>query len=983
MSVELEPKVAEGLDALPAEPGEAGPAAEEAGTQINGTTAILGASLSAAAAAWMASGIFRDFTAHYVALAGVVIGAGIIYASWRWRQPALQYGVIVVALVVGAALMAPDAQGGSATLPGLVQEALHSGGILQPPIPFDPGWRLILVVLFALLSAGGCALGVRFRRPKLGVVVSAPITMGAALVQPSSGEIANTAIALVAVVVGLTLAYGSELGGPGSGSGFETRRLLRGGAMAAGLAVAVLALSEAGFLFPQPAPHNVIPPQKPQLPPPMPDQVLFTYKASRPVPLRLGVIDTYDQAQRAWLLPAYDPARLQRLQPPTRIPSSPKTAAGAISVTVQIVDETGHALPAVASPERVSGTDQVITYDPLTQSLGIADRPLFAGLTYTVVGAPIPTGKELQASPVAPRSMAHWLVAPTPPDQVVTLLSSCAQRAAQAGIADDAFDRLQCVRQGFYDKVIASGPGVPVDLPAYRVGQMLQGGTASPYEITAAEALLARWAGIPSRIGYGYYGGDPRKDGTYAVHPVHGSMWLEAWFAGYGWVPVVGVPPHAQPSLRQEQKNQLPIQATDQIQLIVWVPVLFPTVTLLFVFVRWWLAHVLPVALLVALVLAAYPWIFKLIRRRRRRRWAQGSLERRIAVAYAEFRDLARDLTIGDPAASPVGFLDHIQEDAKHEELAWLATRALWGDLRRDLQPEDAENAERLAASVGRRLDRAQPVLNRVMARIARSSLREPYSTQLPNFWVELERGVDVSALAHLFRRRRPVRLGRRTALGAAALLILLVSTGSAGVLAVQNRPVDRHLVPATLGAFTLNEEKVAEERYRQAGPDSLVSDGLVFSIHHGKAVYGSVEESVFKPQYYIDDINDESDFADCTDHPEDCPGHEILMGVQDSFGSGEFHRIYYRDQRAYVMDLADQRIYVWFPRGTETMMLLDLISAFNTDGSADAMFQGLVDYEQGQAAAPIPVPSLPPPSPPPVQSYGPGGASPSPGAMP
>jgi hypothetical protein len=81
-------------------------------------------------------------------------------------------------------------------------------------------------------------------------------------------------------------------------------------------------------------------------------------------------------------------------------------------------------------------------------------------------------------------------------------------------------------------------------------------------------------------------------------------------------------------------------------------------------------------------------------------------------------------------------------------------------------------------------------------------------------------------------------------------------------------------------------------------------------------------------------------------------------------------------------MDLPDQRIYLWFPKGKETMMLLDLISQFSTQGSADGMFEGLIDFEQGRPAAPVPVPSLAPPSPPHDVGYGPSAGS-APGGKP
>src|SRR3546814_6278242 len=35
-----------------------------------------------------------------------------------------------------------------------------------------------------------------------------------------------------------------------------------------------------------------------------------------------------------------------------------------------------------------------------------------------------------------------------------------------------------------------------------------------------------------------------------------------------------------------------------------------------------------------------------------------------------------------------------VEKDAEHDELAWLVTRTLWGDLARDIRPDDVEAAE-------------------------------------------------------------------------------------------------------------------------------------------------------------------------------------------------------------------------------------------------------------------------------------------------
>ena len=86
---------------------------------------------------------------------------------------------------------------------------------------------------------------------------------------------------------------------------------------------------------------------------------------------------------------------------------------------------------------------------------------------------------------------------------------------------------------------------------------MLNGARANPYEITEAEALLARWAGLPSRIGYGWYGGVV-KDGWVELHPIHGSTWLEVWFQGYGWVPIVGYRLTPRPASTRTRRTPTP-----------------------------------------------------------------------------------------------------------------------------------------------------------------------------------------------------------------------------------------------------------------------------------------------------------------------------------------------------------------------------------------------------------------------------------------
>src|SRR5439155_5106925 len=97
-----------------------------------------------------------------------------------------------------------------------------------------------------------------------------------------------------------------------------------------------------------------------------------------------------------------------------------------------------------------------------------------------------------------------------------------------------------------------------------RVDEILNGTKeASPFEIVAMQTLLARWVGIPARIGYGFDGGTKNGDHL-EVHPRDGAVFPEVYFAKHGWLPVIGVPQKTKvsdasdPRLQQYKPGGLP-----------------------------------------------------------------------------------------------------------------------------------------------------------------------------------------------------------------------------------------------------------------------------------------------------------------------------------------------------------------------------------------------------------------------------------------
>lgn len=889
--------------------------------------------LSVAGAGWMAAGIFHGALPRAIAILGALIGVGGVAYSYRTRYPsAIQYATLPFALVIGALIVLPDVRGGSTSLPGLVSEALRSGGLGQPPIAFDPGWRFITVVLFAIVGAAASSLSIALNRPKVGVFLPVPLMFGAALIQPDEQTLTTSGIALVLLIGALAVSYGIDLAREGATSGkFEIRRFMRGGAVAAVLMAALVFLSQVGFLFPEQQRDEVIPPKRPDPPPPQADRVLFTVTSNRPGPWRLGVLDVYDG--KAWLLPPYDTKRFTEIpeegeisETPSEIKSNPETGQEMkFTANFLIKDIQGHVVPNVANPNVIETSGFSIRYDPRTQMFRLPAKRATDGMAYRVDSPAPPSGEELAEAPPPSDVMSEFLEVPPAPGEVETLLIEAPQT--------NAWDRLQYLRNAFYQKVVAAGSGNPVDVPPSRVSEMLAGGEATPFEITAAEGLLARWAGVPSRIGYGFYSGDrPDPAGqVFEIHPRHGSTWLEAYFEGHGWVAIVGVPPRAKGSLSEaDRKEEQTVRPTEELSLIVYVPVRLETITLLYEVVRYWVKAVAPFVAGGFLVLAFYPGSLKVIRRVRRRRSASALGPRaKVITAYAEFRDVANDLNLGDSVETPLEFTQAIAPDEEHEELAWLVTRSVWGDLTRDLQPEDAEAAEVMATSVMRRLRRGQPVITRVLGFASRASLRDPYSDEIPNLWPKwaVRRGIRTKFRKRL-RRLRLARRVRKLLPTSAMFLVLLTGCVTQPQAVVPRGPVlPARITPETLDEFAFREEPEMDAVFKKAGESSLVSSGSIHTIRRGNEIVAYVEVAEFKPAYKA-------------------TRREVREGVLRSIGNGRFELTRLGGEQIYVQTSTEQKFYLWFSNNGSYFQLLVAKRGFE---EADRLFPALLAFQRGE----------------------------------
>lgn len=727
--------VTEPREALPPEEGaSAEGAAAEPGTEDlrpDRLRRVLGAALLLSAAAGaMAGGVFGSTAARLLAAGAAAFGVG-----WAWlalrsgrRAIVLQALVLPVAVVLGALTLIPG-EGDPARLTVLVREAVSAGRLLRPPAPFDPGWRPILVVLFVMLGFAAAWVGTALRRPKMGLVLPLPVLALTAISQPAEGEFVAGVIAFLPLLGGLALLFGGDRGGVTElSAAFEVKRAVRGGILTVLAIVGLVLLNSSNVLFPEPV---YDPTEQARKPKPVPlgevrDRILFEVDGPVTGPWRTGVLDVYDGS--AWRLPPFDAARFRELPPDGVVDDS---RPGDVSVTFTIRDLGNTAkLPGVAGVTSVEGLetapDAEFVFDPRSQLVRVPTGRVPGELTYTLSLPAYPGAEELRGTAPASDIDEGLTEIPPPPQEIRELLDEAPA---------NAWDRLDFLRGRLSEIAVATGAGVPTDVPPEKVVDVLFGShEASPFEIVASEAMLARWAGIPSRIGFGF-DGVLEEDGRSVVRPNLAANWLEVAFEGVGWVPIIGAPQQAKASLDTDPDARFDptIEPSEDVAVEVYIPVELESFELLFERIRRRVFQVLPFALAVLAMYLSFPAARRALRRRKRRRWAEELGPRaRIAVAYTEFRDLATDLNVGDPYETPLEYLDRVVEDREHEELAWLVSRALYGDLANTATDEDARAAWEMSASLRRRMFRAQPWQTRVLGVLSRASLREPYTLEVP-----------------------------------------------------------------------------------------------------------------------------------------------------------------------------------------------------------------------------------------------------------
>jgi hypothetical protein len=688
-------------------------------------------------AAVMTGGVFTGVTPRiYAAIAGL-LGLGLGLLVVRVRSALVSNVLTVVGLfAIGLVLIGP---GNIANAGDLASTAAREADLSRPPAEFVAGWKAILGWLMGIVGFATVWVGVGVRRRSLALLVPLPFAGIAGISVPDSQQVASGLCVLVLFALGLGVlsSINSFEGAERPPLAYELRKLVKSMPIIAVITAVLVVLSQTSFLFPDPQIDPAEEPQKPKTVPlsEVEDRVLFEVgpdvgrgdtELIISGPWRMGTLSTYDGTD--WRLPPVAANEFEDV-PESGIIEKELAQRLGVRARFRILGLGGTVLPGLPLSAAIQSDGVPLAYDATTGNVRTASGQVRSGQTYVIAAATLPAVADLrlvgQRLDLTPELRALTEIPAAPPAMQALLDEAAAAH-------DNLWDRFDFLRTYILDNVVATGAGAPVSITPARVQEIL-GDTleASPFELVAMQAMAARWLGIPSRIGYGFDGGE-RAGAVLEVRPKHGASFVEVNFPTFGWLPVIGKPKQAKPTVgadpgfQQVDPNILPSNDT---AVQVYLPAVVEPIRS---FVRTIQVAVAVAALIGLAILATYlltPVIRKARLRSRRREAARRAGPRaRVALAYAEWRDHAADFGFPHPVDTPLMFLDRIVEDPEHTELAWLTTRALWGDQQVTCDDRTAAAAEELSRSLRRRLTASQPGSMRLVAAVSRVSLREPYA---------------------------------------------------------------------------------------------------------------------------------------------------------------------------------------------------------------------------------------------------------------
>ncbi|QVQ53143.1 hypothetical protein J4H86_04965 [Spiractinospora alimapuensis] len=266
-----------------------------------------------------------------------------------------------------------------------------------------------------------------------------------------------------------------------------------------------------------------------------PEEVVLTYEtdASRPEYLRTHALDTFDGEN--WTMSPLNAGR-QHLVDEESLPTPPGRGSGeVVETSIQLADHLRAvdflAMPYPAREVTAPGAWYV---DPESLMVFTVSDPARGGSSYTVrTEAPVADAEALaRVRNASPSVHDRYLELP---DSVSADVADLTERVTED--ADGPHEAAVALQDWFtggdfdYDLDPPSVPENADPLDDFVLDQR----TGYCEQFAGAMAVMARLAGIPSRVGVGYTPGERRGD-DWVVRRQNAHAWPELYFEGYGWL---------------------------------------------------------------------------------------------------------------------------------------------------------------------------------------------------------------------------------------------------------------------------------------------------------------------------------------------------------------------------------------------------------------------------------------------------------------
>jgi transglutaminase-like putative cysteine protease len=250
----------------------------------------------------------------------------------------------------------------------------------------------------------------------------------------------------------------------------------------------------------------------------------------QPFYVRSNVLDKF--TGDGWTVSSHGPTEPLSI---TSFDTDPPSGGGRIATFDATITITGltDTAPVFNIPRGLQGLAAGTTWSSQDQVL-LGTRVRKDEIFSEVVAQPDPTVRDLDAAPrVDPRLMSRWLALPQLPTYVTNLVARITRGAqtpyAKARAISDWFAD---PANGFVYSLKTTTGDSGNDLVDF-----LQNRTGFCQQYAAAMGVMLRAAGVPSRLVLGYMHPAPDRLGNFSITTFDAHAWVEAYFAGIGWIP--------------------------------------------------------------------------------------------------------------------------------------------------------------------------------------------------------------------------------------------------------------------------------------------------------------------------------------------------------------------------------------------------------------------------------------------------------------